>query len=100
MSTVDPAALYSASMSIEALQSEKSQLVAASTELEDISIVLAPQGHALGLFSGGMQLVFGEPWSWKWALPCIKGGQGDPMRPQFCNSSVCRDWDSFAEKIE
>eukprot|EP00930_Biecheleria_cincta_P014300 TRINITY_DN12365_c0_g3_i1.p1 TRINITY_DN12365_c0_g3~~TRINITY_DN12365_c0_g3_i1.p1 ORF type:complete len:450 (-),score=61.55 TRINITY_DN12365_c0_g3_i1:279-1628(-) len=40
--------------------------------------------------------VFGEPCSWRWLLPLLPGGSGDPRRPVSFNAEVCSSWRSLA----
>jgi len=43
--------------------------------------------------------VFGEPVSWRWCLPLVPGGMGDPLQPS-CDVEACRSWSLLASGLQ
>eukprot|EP00450_Noctiluca_scintillans_P014893 CAMPEP_0194531640 /NCGR_PEP_ID=MMETSP0253-20130528/68998_1 /TAXON_ID=2966 /ORGANISM="Noctiluca scintillans" /LENGTH=413 /DNA_ID=CAMNT_0039377009 /DNA_START=162 /DNA_END=1403 /DNA_ORIENTATION=- len=43
--------------------------------------------------------VFGEPVSWRWCLPLVPGGLGDPLQPS-CDVEACRSWSLLANGLQ
>lgn len=56
-------------------------------------------GNAL-LDSPGTQRLFGGKPSWRWLLPLVPGGDGDPFVLPFCDWQSCKDWVAFGEARE
>lgn len=68
---------------------------------------IAIPGHGVrGLFMAGnlrnnLELVFGEPPSWRWLLPLRAGGPGNPLQPStFINAAACEAWAQLAAALE
>jgi len=47
-----------------------------------------------------LQLAFGEPLSWRWFVPGLPGGTGDPIRPDTCNLEACAAWAALGSALE
>lgn len=47
-----------------------------------------------------LQLAFGEPLSWRWLVPGVPGGTGDPIRPEKCNLEACAAWAALGSALE
>lgn len=43
-----------------------------------------------------ISIVFGSLPSWRWLLPLVAGGSGDPMQPTGCSIPVCEAWSNLA----
>eukprot|EP00931_Biecheleriopsis_adriatica_P025485 TRINITY_DN15629_c0_g1_i1.p1 TRINITY_DN15629_c0_g1~~TRINITY_DN15629_c0_g1_i1.p1 ORF type:complete len:368 (-),score=53.00 TRINITY_DN15629_c0_g1_i1:15-1046(-) len=56
---------------------------------------LGPFAPVSGVLEG-LEQVFGERPSWRWALPLRPGGTGDPLQPKFYNAEVCAAWAELA----
>mmetsp|Transcript_16755 Transcript_16755/g.47690 ORF Transcript_16755/g.47690 Transcript_16755/m.47690 type:complete len:412 (+) Transcript_16755:69-1304(+) len=44
--------------------------------------------------------IFGEPLSWRWLLPLVRGGLGDPFRPTIPVEDACQDWVAVGTAME
>mmetsp|Transcript_98260 Transcript_98260/g.194668 ORF Transcript_98260/g.194668 Transcript_98260/m.194668 type:complete len:428 (+) Transcript_98260:74-1357(+) len=70
------------------------------------SRILWPQGGLRGLFAtngtsvASLEIVFGEPFSWRWFVPGVAGGRGDPLRPTHYNSDACEAWAGLAAALD
>jgi len=68
--------------------------------------IIWPEGGLRGLFASNgtllasLEVVFGEPLSWRWFVPGVAGGRGDPLRPTHYNSDSCEAWASLSLAIE
>lgn len=45
-----------------------------------------------GNFVSSLEFAFGAPVSWRWLLPLVPGGTGDPFSPDLCDESACEAW--------
>lgn len=70
------------------------------------SRIIWPQGGLRGLFAtsgtlvASLEIVFGEPLSWRWFVPGVAGGRGDPLRPTHYNADACEVWADLSLAIE
>lgn len=49
---------------------------------------------------GALTLAFGEPPCWRWAVPLLAGGAGDPIRPEKFDREACKAWATLASALD
>jgi len=102
----------------EALEKEMSNAGAMHDVLTDLrqairSVALSEDGGHVHISSGairglfqqrseqrGLMFIFGEPPSWRWVLPLVPGGEGDPLMPESFNSDACKAWVSLGAALK
>lgn len=68
-------------------------------------VIHSKGGNSLrGIFQAGdfvsnVELAFGAPVSWRWLLPFIPGGTGNPYSPALCHDDACEAWQNLGMHI-
>jgi len=98
--------IYDLAVRVGNEQLERQQAGAAAPQLEALQQLLRRLRRRTGGIRGflragdllgSLALVFGEPPSWRWLLPLLPGGSGDPLQPTVFDVKACEDWAALAQ---
>lgn len=103
----------------ECMEAELADAAPMSTELEELRQAIksvsgqvdcggrgtGSSGPLRGLFlqnaePRAMAFIFNSPPSWRWMLPLVAGGAGDPLCPEGFNPEVCSAWAALGAALQ